>query len=395
MQPIHILRPGTFRGHRLGAAEIAELAEGYRPALHEAPIVVGHPTDGAPAYGWIASLAADAAGLHATPRDVAPELAEAVADGRYRKVSASLYPPGAAHHPAPGSGRWYLRHVGFLGAQPPVVKGLQPVALAEDAGVVTVELTLAEDPWIWGALARLLRGLRDHLIDTSSLETADRVLPDHTIDALAREAERATDDPQPALLSEPPAPAPAHEDPDMATARPSASAPEAADLAEREARLVAREAELDTRSAALDARDAEHAAREAADFAERLVSEGRILPRDQAPLTALLAAVPAAGDGPTVEFAEDPSAAATIARPAGAYLRHLLAGLPVQVDYSERAGVERTTPPPAAPSTAGLTLPPGHTTDPESDALHRRIVDLAEREKIPFEAAAVRIAQGD
>lgn len=394
MQPIHILRPGTFRGHRLGAAEIAELAEGYRPALHEAPIVVGHPTDGAPAYGWIASLAADAAGLHATPRDVAPDLAAAVADGRYRKVSASLYPPGAAHHPAPDTGRWYLRHVGFLGAQAPVVKGLQPVALAEDAGVVTVELALAEDPWIWGTLARLLRGLRDHLIDTSSLETADRVLPDHTIDALAREAERGADDPQPALLSEPPAPAPAHEDSDMATARPSASAPEPADLAEREARLAAREAEIDTRSAALDARDAEHAAREATDLAERLVAEGRILPRDQAPLAALLAAVPAAGDGPTVEFSETADAAPA-ARPAGAYLRHLLAGLPVQVDYAERAGVERTAPAPAAPSAAGLALPPGHTADPESEALHRRIVDLAERENIPFEAAAARIAQGD
>ena len=391
MQPIHILRAGVYRGHTLGAAEIADLAEGYRPALHEAPIVVGHPTDGAPAYGWIASLAADAAGLHATPRDVAPELATAVADGRYRKVSVSLYPPGAAHHPAPESGRWYLRHVGFLGAQAPVVKGLQPVALAEDAGVVTVELTLAEDPWIWSMVARLFRNLRERLIDQADIETADRVLPDHTIDALAREAERgAADPPEPApFFSEPPT---SVQETDMATARPSA--PEPADLAEREARLAARETELDTRIAALDARDARHAAREATDLAERLVAEGRILPRDQAPLAALLAAVPAAGDGPTVEFSETADTRA-VARPAGAYLRHLLAGLPVWVDYSERAGVERTAPAPAAPSAAGLTLPPGHTADPESDAIYRRIVDLAEREGIAFEAAAARISQGD
>ena len=388
MEAIHILRPGTFRGHAFDAAAITSLAEGYDPSLHEAPIVVGHPADGAPAYGWIASLAADADGLHATPRDVAPELAEAVGAGRYRKVSASLYPPGAAHHPAPDSGRWYLRHVGFLGGQAPVVKGLKPVALAEDAGAVTVELPLAEDPWIWSTIARLFRGLRDRLIDEADLETADRVLPDHHIDALAREAERAVDEPAAApAFAEPPT---AQED-DMATApRSAAPAPETADLAEREAALDARQAELDARAMSLDARDARHATREATDFAERLVSEGRILPRDQAPLTALLAAVPATGD-PTVEFSEDGSAAAT-ARPAGAYLRHLLAGLPVQVDYAERAGAGRT--PPASTSAAGLTLPRGYTVDPESDAAYRRIVDLAEREKIPFEAAAARIAQG-
>ena len=392
MEAIHILRPGTFRGHTLGAAVIASLAEGYDPSLHEAPIVVGHPADGAPAFGWIASLAADADGLHATPRDVAPELAEAVAAGRYRKVSASLYPPGAAHHPAPETGRWYLRHVGFLGAQPPVVKGLKPVALAEDAGVVTVELSLAEDPWLWNVVARLFRGLRDRLIDEADLETADRVLPNYTIENLVRAAERAETDGTPTTYAEPapPAPAPAQES-DMATARPPASIREPADLAEREAALDARQAELDARATSLDARDAQHATREAADLAERLVSEGRILPRDQAPLTALLAAVPATGDGPTVEFAEDDSAAAT-ARPAGAYLRHLLAGLPVQVDYAERAGAGRT--PPAPAPAADLTLPRGYTVDPESGATYHRIMDLAEREKIPFEAAAVRIAQG-
>lgn len=387
MQPIHVLRPGTFRGHTLGAAEIAQLAEGYDPALHEAPIVVGHPADGAPAYGWVASLAADADGLHATARDVAVELAEAVAAGRYRKVSASLYPPGAAHHPAPESEHWYLRHVGFLGAQAPVVKGLRPVSLGEAGDdVVTVEVSLAEHPWIWGTVARLFRSLRDRLIDEADLETADRVLPDYHIDELAREAERAVpdDSPAPAFAE----PEPAAQETDMATARPSP--PEPADLAEREAQLTARAAELDARTAALDTRDAQHAAREATDLAERLVSEGRILPRDQAPLAALLAAVPAAGDGPTVEFAES-AGAAPAARPAGAYLRHLLAGLPVQVDYAERAAADRD-PPPSAPA-AGLTLPAGHVVDPEGERTYRRIVDLAERERIPFEEAVRRTAQ--
>ena len=37
-------------------ADLAATAAAYDPALHEAPIVVGHPKDNAPAYGWVKSL---------------------------------------------------------------------------------------------------------------------------------------------------------------------------------------------------------------------------------------------------------------------------------------------------------------------------------------------------
>ena len=49
--------------------------------------------------------------------------------GRFKKRSASFYPPGHPSNPTPD--RPYLRHVGFLGAQPPAVKGLADFA---DAG---------------------------------------------------------------------------------------------------------------------------------------------------------------------------------------------------------------------------------------------------------------------
>ena len=32
------------------------IAESYKPSEHEAPIVVGHPVDNSPAFGWIESL---------------------------------------------------------------------------------------------------------------------------------------------------------------------------------------------------------------------------------------------------------------------------------------------------------------------------------------------------
>ncbi|MGN6866723.1 2-oxoacid:acceptor oxidoreductase, partial [Neisseria sp. P0020.S003] len=51
-----------------------------------------------------------------------------VKDGRYKKVSASFYPPDSPSNPKPCS--WYLRRVVFLGAQPPAVKGLSAINFA-------------------------------------------------------------------------------------------------------------------------------------------------------------------------------------------------------------------------------------------------------------------------
>jgi hypothetical protein len=94
------------------------MAETYNPESHHAPIVVGHPKDNDPAFGWIKALKVDGSTLLALPEQVAPEFAELVKAGRYKKRSISLYPDGT------------LRHVGFLGAQPPAVKGLKDIAFA-------------------------------------------------------------------------------------------------------------------------------------------------------------------------------------------------------------------------------------------------------------------------
>ncbi len=45
--------------------------------------------------------------------------------GRFKSRSASFYHPDNPNNPKPGV--YYLRHVGFLGAQPPAVKGLKAV----------------------------------------------------------------------------------------------------------------------------------------------------------------------------------------------------------------------------------------------------------------------------
>ncbi len=125
-------------------ADLAASAAAYNPALSEAPIVVGHPAHDLPAYGWIKSLAFADGGLEAEPDQVDPAFAEMVAAGRFKKISASFYPPESKNNPHPGV--YYLRHVGFLGAAPPAVKGLRTPAFAAEDDAVVLEVDFSEQP---------------------------------------------------------------------------------------------------------------------------------------------------------------------------------------------------------------------------------------------------------
>lgn len=148
-KPIHIFKSGRHtamsgRALQFSETDLQAIAEVYDPTKHESPLVIGHPKHDLPAYGWVQGLAfsdgSDGlnAGLWATPAQVNPDFADMVAAGAFKKISAAFYSPDAPNNPTPGS--FYLRHVGFLGAQPPAVKGLRNPAFAdEEAGVITVE----------------------------------------------------------------------------------------------------------------------------------------------------------------------------------------------------------------------------------------------------------------
>lgn len=79
---------------------------------HEAPICIGHPVENAPAWGWIKALKRDGDIMFAQVDKLVPEFQEWVEKHLYEKRSISLYPDGK------------LRHIGWLGAMPPAVKGL-------------------------------------------------------------------------------------------------------------------------------------------------------------------------------------------------------------------------------------------------------------------------------
>ncbi|MGE4402841.1 MAG: hypothetical protein AB7F61_14295 [Desulfobulbus sp.] len=126
----HVAASGAERDWSV--ADLQQMADGYNPQKHEAPIVVGHPRDNDPAFGWVKALKVDGDKLLALPDQVAPEFTELVKAGRYKKRSISIYPDGT------------LRHVGFLGAQPPAVKGLKDIEFA-GAAAETYEYADTED----------------------------------------------------------------------------------------------------------------------------------------------------------------------------------------------------------------------------------------------------------
>ena len=93
----------------------------------DVPIVVGHPTTNAPAYGWVSTLTRDGEGIFADFEQVDPEFEELVKEGRYKNTSISL------------DDDLTIRHIGFLGAQAPAVKGLKQVEFSQADKSITIE----------------------------------------------------------------------------------------------------------------------------------------------------------------------------------------------------------------------------------------------------------------
>lgn len=144
---IHALAAGrhtsTSGPVEISSADIQRIADSYQPEVHEAPAVVGHPATDDPAYGWISKAEARTDGLWLLA-ELLPEMADSVRRKLYKKVSVSLYPPDHPANPWPGG--LALKHLGFLGAQPPAVKGLKPIALNEVSDVISIEFCEKESP---------------------------------------------------------------------------------------------------------------------------------------------------------------------------------------------------------------------------------------------------------
>lgn len=335
-KPIHIFKPGrhvTMAGEviEFSEADVAATARAYNPTLHEAPLVIGHPKTDDPAQGWVGSLSATARGLFAAPRDVEAAFAEQVGQRRYGKVSAKFYSPDSPSNPVPGV--WYLRHVGFLGAQPPGVKGLDNPAFADaDDGCVAFQEAIEFGDWDDRNIASMFRSLRDWFLTKFGQEEADRALPGWNVDALQESAAQHE--------SEKSSIAPAFSDPVVLPVTDNPKEMNAV-TPEQKAALEAENAQLKQQIAQRD--DAERRAQatkrhqDNAAFAEGLVSNGVLAPKHKDAVVAVLdlAATPAA-DGKSVEFGDGDDK-----QPLLNVLKGFLGEMPKFVEFGEAATKDR------------------------------------------------------
>jgi len=141
---IEIFRTGQHRDMggrslKFGDEILSQIAD-YDPT-NPAPIVIGHPRDNSPAYGWIKAIRKVGDRLRAIPEKLNPDFEALLKQGAYRRVSASLFPPDSPANPSPG--KWSLRHLGFLGGAAPAIPGLALPEFAADQGLTFEFSTVA------------------------------------------------------------------------------------------------------------------------------------------------------------------------------------------------------------------------------------------------------------
>jgi hypothetical protein len=140
---IEIFRAGDYSNQgkaSISRNDLQRVVNNYDPEYHEAPVCIGHPQEDAPAYGWIDRLSLQGDTLLAKEKDVDPAFAELRRQRKFKKRSAAFYQDADGQVIG-------LRHVGWLGAQPPAVKGLRDMAFA-DGEKHYIELDFGEEDFM-------------------------------------------------------------------------------------------------------------------------------------------------------------------------------------------------------------------------------------------------------
>lgn len=331
MKKIEIFKVGSWTSSegqtiRFTENDLRKTAAVYDPAKFDAPLVLGHPKTDDPAYGWVKNLFYADGKLFAEADDLVPAFSEAVAKKRYKKISASFYAPNHPGNPVPGT--YYLRHVGFLGAAAPAVKGLKPVAFAGTAdGALTFDFA-EEAPAKEARAAGILAKIKELIADKFGEDDAEKAVPAEDLAALEE------------TPAAPETTASADTDEDDEEKKKKESS-----FAEREAALAKREKEL------------KHAENE--QFLDTLIFAGRLMPGIK---NKVLNFMDALANGDTLSFAEKADT-----------FREILTAMPKIIEFSEKSKPE--TP---SSQTASFSAPEGYAVNADRLEIHQKITAYQE-----------------
>lgn len=202
-QWVHVFSAGTHTDSAGKASDFSEddldqMVENVK--LGAAPIVLGHPKNNDPAYGWGDQLKRVGKLLFAKFKDVQPGFEAGVKSGAYRNRSLSIF-KDKRHG-------WRVRHYGFLGAVLPAIDGMEPIAAFAAPEAETFEFAAPGYSLVWGleSAAKLMRSLRDRMIEKEGLEAADATLPQWQIDSMTEAANLARqqfNEANPSLFNQP------------------------------------------------------------------------------------------------------------------------------------------------------------------------------------------------
>lgn len=292
-----------------------------------------------------------------------PAFAEMVASGAFKKISASFYAPDSPSNPVPGV--YYLRHIGFLGAAAPAVKGMRNPSFADsEEGVLNFAGYDDVDN------ASLWRSLRDWMIEKFGKDQADKVINGYTVAALEQSAQ---DELREAIAKSTTPSQPAFNEGEPPVTPEQKAALEAENLALKAQIAAFSEAQA---TAAKAAKHAEHIA-----FADGLVQAGKLLPVQKDTAIATLDFISAA-DKP-VEFGEGDAKAPLLDA-----LKGLLQAAPKAVEFGEAAKPEDEK------SAVKFAAPAGYAVDESRMADYQKIISYQEAHSCDFATAAIKFNQG-
>ncbi|OTQ49340.1 hypothetical protein [Gilliamella apis] len=308
MALIPVFKPGTHtaidgRKITFTLENCIDLAESYDPNLSEAPAVIGHPKLTAPAYGWAKTFQIKDGLVYAELDQVNPEFAEAFNSGAYKKRSLSIYLPESPGNPKPG--HYYARHIGFLGAAAPAIKGLPDVSFAEsngEHGAIEFAMPFNDD------FLLMFSNLREYLIEKDGIEKADQLLPKWQLEYLAEQVaqnRKENEMPQPNNI----------------------------DFAEQQAKIDAKNADLAAREQALLEKEQNNKRAEFAAFADGLVKDGKLMPIHK---TTVVEVFMSLGNEP-ISFAEGDT---TVNSSPADLIKKVLSERPTFMDFSEKSAAE-------------------------------------------------------
>lgn len=279
-------------------------------AAQPAPLVIGHPKTDSPAWGWTESLKRVGGKLLAKFNQVPEQLVSAVRDGRYRNRSVKL-----SHDDANG---WKLIHVGLLGAAPPAVEGLAPIAFEAEPTGVTYQFDALDAAGL-SLIARGMQKLRELIIAHFGQDEADTYVPQNDIDNLnsLASAQRA----QPDDDDDSPAPAEFSRKTDEDTAMDE----------KLKADLDAKNAELDAANTKLAEFAANQRTATAKATVDAALAEGRLTPAQAQGLPEFMASL---DDASQFEFSAGGDAKTT--KTGAAFFAEFLAKLPKQIELGRK-----------------------------------------------------------